>query len=380
MLMPKSTLRFLFFLFLTLVFTTLAGAEWMSGNFWFDFGQKNRPLGWQDFLNGLQFSLPFLGVLTVHEFGHYFFAKRYRALVTLPLYIPAWLGFLGMQSLGTMGAFIRLKSSLKSRKEYFDVGVAGPLAGFAAALVLLWYGYSHLPDLAYLFNIHPEYAKFGNDYAAHVYSNPGQNLLLGKSLLVRFFETYVAGNSPLVPNGYELMHYPFLFAGYLSLFFTALNLMPVGQLDGGHILFSACGPKVHRIVSPLVFCAFLFYAGLGAPFPVDLQYDPWLLPKLGENLLMLGILYLSVSRVFDEMSSNLALAISIFGLQYVLKIYFPELSGNQGWTIFGLVLGRFLGIYHPDVENNEGIGAGRIALAVLSLLVFLLCFTPKPFG
>ncbi len=65
---------------------------------------------------------------------------------------------------------------------------------------------------------------------------------------------------------------------------------------------------------------------------------------------------------------------------FVLKIYFPDLTGNQGWTIFGLVLGRFLGIYHPDVENNESIGAGRIALAVLSLIVFLLCFIPKPFG
>ena len=377
--MVRPIIRFFFFFLLTFVLTTLAGAEWMSGNFWFDFGQPLAPLGWGDFFRGLQFSLPFLGVLTVHEFGHYFFARKYRASVTLPLYIPAWLGFLGIQSLGTMGAFIRLNSKLASRKAYFDVGVSGPLCGFVAAVVLLWYGYAHIPPLDYLFQIHPEYARFGEDYASFVYQNPGQNLQLGKSLLMQFFEQF-ASVSALIPNGYELMHYPFLFAGYLSLFFTALNLMPVGQLDGGHILFAACGARVHRIVSPLVFCAFMFYAGLGAPMPVDLHYDPWLLPKLGENLFLFGLLYLAVSRVFQDTWSNLALAVSIFGIQYILKIWQPHWTGNQGWSIFGLVLGRFLGIHHPGVEDNAPVGAGRIILAILALLVFLVCFIPKPFG
>jgi membrane-associated protease RseP (regulator of RpoE activity) len=378
--MPKSILKFLFFLLLTTCFTTLAGAEWITGNFWFDFGQKLPPLGWKDFLNGLKFSIPFLGVLTIHEFGHYLFARHYRAKVTLPFYIPAWFGFLGMQSLGTMGAFISLKSRLKSRTEYFDVGVAGPLAGFFAALVLLWYGYTHLPDLSYLFHIHPEYTKFGDKYADFVYANPGQNFLLGKSLLIQFFESFVAADASLIPNGYELMHYPFLFAGYLALFFTALNLMPVGQLDGGHILFAACGPKVHRLASPIIFCCFLFYAGLGAPYPITAEYDPFLMGKLSENLIMLGILYLSVSKVFEKTSSNLALALSIFALQYVLKIAFPAIQGNQGWTIFGLVLGRFLGIYHPDVDDNRGLSPLRIGIAVFSLLVWIICFIPKPFG
>lgn len=378
--MNKSILHFFLFFTLTLVFTTLAGAEWMTGNFWFSFGQPLPPLGWPDFFRGLQFSLPFLGVLTVHEFGHYLLAKKYRASVTLPLYIPAWLGFIGIQSIGTMGAFIRLKSKLESRKAYFDIGISGPLAGFVAALFLLWYGYSNIPSLEYLFHIHPEYARFGSDYASFVYQNPGQNLLLGKSMLILFFENFVASNPSVIPNGYELMHYPFLFAGYLALFFTALNLMPVGQLDGGHILFAACGARVHRIVSPIVFCGFMFYAGLGAPMPVDLQYDPWLLPKLGENLFLFGLLYLAVSRVFRDTWSNVALAVSIFGIQYVLKIWQPEWSGNQGWSIFGLVLGRFLGIYHPEVSDNSHPGSGRIVLAILALVVFLVCFIPKPFG
>lgn len=378
--MPKPILKFLFFLLLTTIFTTLAGAEWMTGNFWFNFGQKLPPLGWKDFVNGFQFSLPFLGVLTIHEFGHYFFARRYKAKVTLPFYIPAWLGFLGVQSLGTMGAFISLKSRLKSRTEYFDVGIAGPLAGFLAALFLLWYGYTNLPDIDYLFRIHPEYSRFGADYASYVYADPGQNLFLGKSLLIRFFEIYVAGDSANIPNGYELMHYPFLFAGYLALFFTALNLMPVGQLDGGHILYSACGPEIHRIVSPLIFCLFLLYAGLGAPLPISPEYDAWLPEKLWENLWIFGILYISVSRVFEKTSSNIALAVSIFGIQYALRILLPGLQGNQGWTIFGLILGRFLGIYHPDTDDSRGLSPFRIVLAFVSLLVWIICFIPRPFG
>lgn len=374
---PK--IKFIFFLLLTLFCTTLAGAEWITGNFWFDFGQKLKPLGWPEFLKGLQFSIPFIGVLTVHEFGHYLVARKYKADVTLPFYIPAWLGFLHMQSLGTMGAFISLRSKLRSRIEYFDVGLAGPLAGFIAALFLLWYGYSHLPGLDYLFSIHPEYAKYGKNYADFVYSNLGQNMFLGKSLLIQFFETHVA-DSALIPNGYELMHYPFLFAGYLALFVTALNLLPVGQLDGGHVLFSVCGSKLHRIISPIVFCSFLFYAGLGAPMPVDLRYDAFLVSKMGENLLLLGVIYISVSKVFDKVSSNIALAVSIFGLQYIIKILVPDLVGNQGWTVFGLILGRFLGIYHPEVEDNKPLGFVRILFAVLALLILITCFSPKPFG
>jgi len=371
--------RFFFFLVLTIITTTLAGAEWMTGKFWVNFGQGNT-LGQSDFWKGLQFSLPFLGVLTVHEFGHYFFSKKYKADVSLPFYIPLWLGIFAMPSIGTMGAFIRLKSQLKSRIEYFDVGVAGPLAGFIAAIFLLWYGFTHLPPLDYIFQIHPEYAKYGPDYAKYVYSTPGSNIKLGSNLIFQFFENYVVSDKTLIPNAYELMHYPFLFAGYLALFFTALNLLPIGQLDGGHILFSAFGFKIHSIVSPVLFAIFIFYAGLGAPMPIDFQYDPFLTNKLWDNLLMLGVIFISVSRVFTTTISNFTLALGIFGLQYVLKIMMPGLEGYPGWTVFGLVLGRFLGIYHPPVEDNKVLSKGRILIAIFSLLVFILCFSPRPFG
>ena len=373
--------RFFIFLALTLIGTTLAGAEWMSGNFWFNFGQGNNPLVFKDFVNGFQFSIPFIGVLTVHEFGHYYFARKHKADVTLPLYIPLWLGFLPMQSIGTMGAFIRLKSQLKSRIEYFDVGVAGPLAGFVAAMLLLFYGFTHLPSLDYLFAIHPTYAQYGADFAKYVYSGPlaDQNLKLGDNLLFYWFKNYVATDPALVPNGYELMHYPFLFAGYLSLFFTALNLMPIGQLDGGHILFSTFGPKVHSIVSPIIFVVFLFYAGLGTPQPIGFGYDPYLGERLFQNAMMFGLVYLSVSKVFPQTLNNFTLAVTIFGTQYLCKMLFPEVLGNSGWIIFALFLGRVLGIHHPPVDDNLPLTKGRLVISFLSLLVFILCFSPNPF-
>lgn len=351
----------------------------MTGNYWVDLGQE-KVLDEADFWNGLKFSLPFLGVLTIHEFGHYFYSKKYNAKVTLPFYIPAWFGFIGLPSIGTMGAFIRLKSQLKSRAEYFDVGVAGPLAGFFAALGLLWYGFTHLPPLDYLFQIHPQYAQYGADYVNHVYNNPGINIKLGSNLLFRFFETYVASDPALIPNGYELMHYPFLFAGYLALFFTALNLLPIGQLDGGHILFSVVGWKWHSIISPLLFCFFIFYAGLGAPMPIDFQYDAHLTDKLWENLFLLGLTFAAVSRITPDTFNNFILALAIFGLQYCLKVWAPHWIGYSGWTVFGIILGRFLGIYHPPVEDNQPLSKGRIGVALFSLVVFILCFSPAPFG
>jgi len=175
------------------------------------------------------------------------------------------------------------------------------------------------------------------------------------------------------------MHYPFLFAGYLSLFFTALNLMPIGQLDGGHIMFSTFGPKVHSIVSPIIFVVFLFYAGLGTPQPIGFGYDPYLGERLFQNAMMFGLVYLSVSKVFPHTLNNFTLAVTIFGTQYLCKMLFPEVLGNSGWIIFALFLGRVLGIHHPPVDDNLPLTKGRLVISFLSLVVFILCFSPNPF-
>ncbi|HEX8529655.1 MAG TPA: site-2 protease family protein, partial [Cytophagales bacterium] len=304
----KKYLLHLLLFAITLVSTTLAGAEWMTGR-WFlvpTEGPGGGLLGWPDFRRGLLFSVPFLAILTVHEFGHYFTAQWHKLKVTLPYYLPLWLGWLGGPSIGTLGAFIRINSPLRSRTQIFDVGVSGPLAGFVLALGVLWYGFTHLPPREYLFNIHPDYAQYGADYEEHVYTyehfrrqdslrevdrvrrdraagriKPDSvvlykpipreyydyarsfNVSLGTNLLFELFARYVAPDPALVPNRHEIMHYPLLLAGFLALFFTGLNLIPIGQLDGGHILYGLIGERWHYVVSPVLFVAFVFYAGLG---------------------------------------------------------------------------------------------------------------------
>ena len=136
---------------ITLVCTTLAGAEWRYGRLWALDG-----LSWKMFFGGLAYSLPLLTFLTFHEFGHYITARLNKVKASLPYYIPLWLP-IGL-SIGTMGAVIRLKEKLKSRQQFFDIGIAGPLAGFVIALGILYYGFTHLPDHhSLIFDIHPEY-------------------------------------------------------------------------------------------------------------------------------------------------------------------------------------------------------------------------------
>ena len=248
---------------ITFITTTLAGAEWAYGRSIFA-----PDYSWSDFLSGLEFSIPFLLILTVHEFGHYFVARYHKVKVTLPYYLPMPpLPF----SIGTMGALIRLREKVYSKKQNFDIGLAGPLAGFVTALVILFYGFTHLPEPEYIFQIHPEYEQYGLSYADYVYENQKESIIditIGKNLLFLFFENYVA-DPARVPNPHEIMHYPFIFAGFLSLVFTFLNLLPIGQLDGGHVSYGLFGFKIHRIIASVIFVAFLFYAGIGVVTPRD---------------------------------------------------------------------------------------------------------------
>ena len=119
----------------TVITTTIAGAEWMYGKFLF---AGEQLLTSSEVLSGMYYSVPFLTILTVHEFGHYLTAKYHNVKVTLPFYIPLWLGFIPIPfTIGTAGAFIRIKEMIHSRKQYFDIGIAGPLAGFVVAVLVL---------------------------------------------------------------------------------------------------------------------------------------------------------------------------------------------------------------------------------------------------
>ena len=335
---------------LTVLTTTLAGVVLTRGTidllplgFW-EFPAAPMPGEWA---RGLAFALPFLGVLTVHEFGHYFVARANRVRTSLPYYIPFPMG------LGTFGAVIRIRERIFSRREFFDIGLAGPLAGFVAAVAVLVYGFTHLPPLENL---------------------PATDLALARPLLYRGLEALLA-DPARVPHPNGLLHYPVLLAGALSLFFTALNLLPLGQLDGGHILYGLLGPARSNRLMPWLFTGFIFYAGLGI-FSIHADWQTW---AYGAPIYA-AYLALIFWRVLPRPRQGLLLAAGIWAAQVAAASYSPGLGGNPGWLVFGLLLGRLTGIYHPPAPNEEPLSAGRQLLGWLMLVIFVLCFTPSPFA
>jgi membrane-associated protease RseP (regulator of RpoE activity) len=366
----------------TLITTTLAGAEAITGHFFLLEQGENALKFPTDFWQGLKFSIPFLGILTFHEFGHYFTARYYKIKVSLPYYIPMWLSAI-TTSIGTMGAVIRIIGRTRSRKEYFDIGIAGPLAGFVVALAVLYYGFTNLPPLDYIFTIHPEYAKFGANYPIEILKDIKEmngQLVLGDNLLFKFFKTYVA--DPKL-----LMHYPFIWAGYLSLFFTALNLIPIGQLDGGHILYGLIGKRIFKIISPIIFITFALFAGYGlfsineiksigngGQYTDETDFLSWLLAYI-------FFLRICFSRISENQITSWVLSLGVVVIQFLLS-YVPQIAslhGFSGFLPFVFLLGRFLGIYHPEVEIDEPLDFKRKLLGWLTLVIFILCFSPYPF-
>ena len=362
--------------FITLFTTTLAGVELTQSreyplNFLpLEIFRFSGPALWAELRRGLWFSLPFLGVLTVHEFGHYFTAVRNRISASLPYFIPFPLG------LGTFGAVIRIRERIFSRREFFDIGVAGPLAGFLVAVPVLIYGFVSLPPLEdYLFKIHPEYAQYGHAYAQYVYSakDLAQGLTLAKPLLYRLLEAAFADPARL-PHPLELLHYPVLLAGALALFFTALNLLPIGQLDGGHILYGLLGHRRFNRLSTLFFTGFIFYAGLGL-FSIQMDRENWLY-WAGPYALYLFVVF---RRVLPGWRRAVLLGGAVWLAQLALVLAVPSILGNPGWLVFGLVLSRLTGIYHPPAPNEEPLSQGRRVLGWVMIGIFVLCFTPSPF-
>jgi membrane-associated protease RseP (regulator of RpoE activity) len=157
------------------------------------------------------------------------YAKKYKIYATLPYFIPF---FIPAFNIGTLGAFIKMRSPIPDKKALFDVGIAGPIAGLIVSLFFLFLGFSLLPDLTgvkeYITQIH-EWSETGQDA-----------LTLGNPLLFDLIRKIMGGEH--LPM-YEVYHFPFIFAGWLGLFVTALNLMPIGQLDGGHISYALLGEK-----------------------------------------------------------------------------------------------------------------------------------------
>jgi membrane-associated protease RseP (regulator of RpoE activity) len=372
----RSYLLQIFLFIITFISATLTGAEWIYGRAFF-FGENT--LGWTEFLEGLKYSVPFLGVLTIHEFGHYFTAKKHKTDVTLPYYIPLWVGGLS-STFGTLGAFIRIKERINSRVKYFDIGIAGPLAGFVAALFVLWYGFTHLPPLNYVFELFPVFKQFGNDYGKFLETSPDyMSIKLGDSILFNFFEQNITTGE--LPHPYLYTNYPIVFAGYLSLFFTALNLFPIGQLDGGHILYGLIGDRAFNIVSPILFSCFVFYAGLGFfnAYEFTTQDSQMYLILIGKFAAFILFNYFCFSKITNNQITNWLIALSVVSLQLLISYFFPTIEGYSGFLAFGFMIGRFLGVYHPTTSDMKPLTLERKILGWLALIIFVICFSPKPF-
>jgi membrane-associated protease RseP (regulator of RpoE activity) len=273
---------------LTLVTTTVAGAGHYY-SFLSDFGRQAIDMDFVDLLvPGLWYSGTLLLILGAHEMGHYSYCRRYNVDATLPYFLP-FLFFTG-----TLGAVIRIREAFPTRTVLFDIGVAGPIAGFVVVVPALFLGLS---------------------MSTVTLDPPGSELLLmlGEPLLFQWGAQIVFGD---LPAGHTINMHPMVFASWFGMLATALNLLPFGQLDGGHITYATLG----RWSTPI---SLLTVAGA------------------------IVMTFVSTSWLF--------------------------------FTILMVLMLLVLGPRHPRVVYEyEPLGRGRVAVAAFALLMLIVCFTPAP--
>jgi membrane-associated protease RseP (regulator of RpoE activity) len=283
---------------LTLLTTTMAGAYLAGANLTFDSTLAHPMVMLMTNLAlGLSFSLPLMAILLSHEMGHYLTGRRNRVDVSAPYFIPA--PFPSIFLIGTFGAFIRIRQRPPSRRVIFDIGAAGPWAGFALAVpaVIIGLKYSQIAPL----------------------SHSAGGLELGNSFVFWGLARWILG---VDPNSVNVNLHPVAFAGWLGLFVTALNLLPVGQLDGGHVIYALFGGKLHRVIS----------------------------------------------RVFV-----------LGGAIIVLASIFLGLSFWGGWILWGILL-VVLGLGHPSTtDSTTPLDSRRRLAAWLTIALFAATFSPVPF-
>ncbi|HXI10522.1 MAG TPA: site-2 protease family protein, partial [Thermodesulfobacteriota bacterium] len=202
--------------FITVLTTMMAGAMYQGADLIGD--------PWE-LLRGVPFSVSLLLILGTHELGHFLASRRHGVATTLPVFIP---GPPFPPMIGTFGAVIRIKSAITTKKALVDIGSAGPLSGFAVALAVTFQGLK-------LSTVMPKAAS-------------GEALGLGSSLIFQALSYLAVGP---VPEGSDVFLHPVAFAGWIGMFVTAMNLLPIGQLDGGHMVYALIGPR-HRIFSVLM--------------------------------------------------------------------------------------------------------------------------------
>ncbi|MEX0977776.1 MAG: site-2 protease family protein [Pirellulales bacterium] len=241
-------------------------------------------------VQGLAYAVPMMGILLCHEFGHYIQARRYHVPASLPYFIP-----MPISPLGTMGAVIAMRGHMGSRRALFDIGISGPLAGLVPTLIccvigLSWSTVGEIPK-----NV-PR----------------GSVLMFGEPLLFKWLEYFYFG--PLTADQTVFVH-PLAFAGWVGVFLTALNLIPIGQLDGGHVLYALLRDKAHAVAWFLLTAAFV------------------------------GVI----------------------------------VAQHYEWTLMLFLLVMMGPSHPPTANDDMPLGRGRIILGWLTLAFVIIGFTPTPF-
>jgi membrane-associated protease RseP (regulator of RpoE activity) len=277
----------------TFLSTTFAGLAYIAGDFGF-YSSLRAVIAHPGLMAyGLPFSIPLISILLAHELGHFIACRYYGMRCTPPFFLPVPIGMAG-----TMGAFIKIKSPFRNKHALFDIGVAGPLAGFIFTVPTLWIGISHSRLILKAALVHG-----GLNY--------------GEPLIFRLIGMLTLGYSP---SRQDMIAHPIAMAGWIGLFATSLNLLPIWQLDGGHIAYAVFGRSRQKALS-IIAIAFLMLIGLFS----------WRIP----TYLVIGTLLL------------------IIGIRF-----------------------RF---YHPQpLQDDMKLDPGRLLLGLLALLILISSFMPVP--
>lgn len=274
-------------LVLTLASTTVVGVGHYLA-FRSDFLPIAPTLGLGILWSGLWYSLTILAILGCHELGHYFACRYYDVDASLPFFLPV-----PITITGTLGAFIRIREPIRSKRMLFDIGIAGPIAGFAVAVPALIFGLS----MSRVVPLPPRFSGYE----------------LGEPLLFKLGSWALWGH---VPDGYSLNMHPVAFAAWFGLLATALNLFPIGQLDGGHISYAVLGRRSTYVTLAMML---------------------------------------------------VAIALSFFSASWIV------------WTVLMVAMLFVFGPRHPrTMDEHVPLDRGRMLLALFALLMFILCFTPVP--
>lgn len=275
-------------LLLTVLSTTYVGAD-NYASFISDFATVPVRLGLGSLLlHGVWYSGTILAILGCHELGHYFACRYYDVDASLPFFLPA-----PILLTGTFGAFIRIREPIPSKRMVFDIGIAGPIAGFLVAVPALIVGLW----LSNVIRVPPDM----------------QGYELGEPLLFKLVSWLMWGSQP---DSYSVNMHPVAFAAWFGMLATSLNLLPIGQLDGGHISYAVLGRRSSTV-----------------------------------TIAMIAIMA----------------ALTFFSWNWLV------------WTGLIVVMLYFFGRHHPpSFDEHEPLDRTRVMLAAFALLMFVLCFTPAP--